>query len=125
MTAPAARPDLHQYLHESRFQERIMKNRSYVIGWLFLVLTSLGWGQTCPGGLTATNQWCGSYTSHDPNCRSGFSTAGTCGVHNNVGFYSETGGSGTPSITAPEIDSVFSLGTAGPDVVPNAAIGLN
>src|SRR5580700_5180666 len=60
MTAPAARPDLHQYLHESRFKERIMKNRSYVVGWLFLVLTSLGWGQgpTC----NTSTYWCGPYS---------------------------------------------------------------
>ena len=105
-----------------------MKRTSYFVGsllMLFFALTSIGWGQTCPGGGSATNNWCGSYTAYDPNCRSGLST-GSCSVTNNIGFVSKTGGpTGHPSITAPYIDQVYSLGTAGPDVVPNAAIGKN
>jgi hypothetical protein len=101
-----------------------MKNRSYAVGWLFLALTSLGWGQTCPGGLTATNNWCGSYTALDANCRSGFS-GGSCGVHYNVGFFAKTGGSGNPSISAPELNSDWGSDVARPDVAPNASVGLS
>jgi hypothetical protein len=103
-----------------------MKNRSYVIGCLFLALTSLSWAQTCPGGvLTEMNHWCGSYTAYDPNCRSGPSGGSCTGMSGgyNIGWYAQTGATGQPnSISAAYIDD-WGAGTATSDVSPNTSVG--
>src|SRR5580658_6052153 len=99
MTAPPARPDIHHYQHGSRFKEKIMKSRSYAVGWLFLALASLGWGQSqrpCPNlsGQYRVNNWCGPYTilltttsNNKPGCLTGTGASGCANSPNkNVGF---------------------------------------
>ena len=96
----------------ARTHARAARTHRLSLCLIFLALTSLAAAQTCPGGLTASNNWCGSYTAVDANCRSGpgGSSQGTCtGLHGgyNVGFFAKTGGSGNPSISAPELNSDY------------------
>jgi hypothetical protein len=111
-----------------------MKRTSFLVGLflmtMLLLFASVGWGQTCPGNLTAMNQWCGPYTVPMTACLSGTNET-SC--HNtgslNVGFYSihTSGSDGNPfsTISANGINNNFGSGTAGPDVVPNGSVGLN
>jgi hypothetical protein len=99
-----------------------MKNRSYAVGWLFLALTSLGWGQT----VTCANKWCGPYSVPMSGCLSGTSETNGClnTTFLQIGFAttspSGSGGSSFQALTAVEIGT----SSVGPDVVPNGSVGL-
>jgi hypothetical protein len=124
-----------------------MKQQSDTTKWYklfllatFLTLASLSWGQTCPAGGTARNNWCPGQTYSDPNCRSGppYSGTNSCTGYNNdehqgynIGYwaYDSAGSSGVNypnSITAAYIDSSSIQNEAATfDVVPNTAAGTD
>ena len=89
-----------------------MKNRSYVVGWLFLALASFSWGQS-PNCNTSTN-WCGS-------------------VHPGWALHNLATPRSTPRHPAQEPEHLghdgqrypFLPRTPGADVVPNGGIGVD
>lgn len=91
----------------------------------FLTLASLGWGQTCPGSLTASNNWCGPYYAADTNCYSGTGTGDCPGGDYNTGWWAlDSAGTSYPtSLSAYYINQNGAENNAGIDVVPNTAVG--
>jgi hypothetical protein len=107
-----------------------MKVRNCSISLVLLALASLGWAQTCPGGLTASNFWCGSYTAVDANCRSGpgGSSQGMCtGMSGgyNIGWYANTNASMQPTSLSASYINDRGAGTASAEVVPNSLLHHN
>jgi hypothetical protein len=110
MTAPWRGLTFTSIWTKAGLKERIMKNRSYAVGWLFLALTSLGWGQSPP----CANNWCGPYypTSYSQTNHSAFfSTPPVASTQNSWGM------------TAHDINTFYNAYKARPDIVPNGAVG--
>ena len=87
-----------------------MRNRSYVIGWLFLALASLGWGQgpSC----NTTTYWCGPYP-----------LTGSADLNNLAFFTTDESSQNQNSWGMTANDILVTNQTPIPDVVPNGGIG--
>ncbi len=87
-----------------------MKNRSYVVGWLFLTLASLGWGQTPP--CNTSTHWCGPYP-----------LTGSADLNNLAFFTTDKSSQNQNSWGMTANDLLVTNQTPIPDVVPNGGIG--